>query len=105
MAVLSEDRAQSTRDLTALRARHDALASALLEAQIAVRAFKNTRVSLAPEVTPQPVGARRLSLLFIAAVASILIAFGAIAFYIASSSRGFDGSAGDGLADNQSLRR
>ncbi|MGY4284093.1 uncharacterized protein involved in exopolysaccharide biosynthesis [Bradyrhizobium sp. LM2.7] len=35
---------------------------------------------LSPEVTPQPVGAKRLSLLFIAAVASILIAFGAIAF-------------------------
>lgn len=80
LATLNEDRAESTRDLTALRAWRDTLAFALLEAQIAARTIKNTRVTLAPEVMPQPVGARRLPLLFIAAVASILIAFGAIAF-------------------------
>jgi uncharacterized protein involved in exopolysaccharide biosynthesis len=80
LAVLNEGRTQSTRDLTTLRSRHDALASNLLEAQIAVRAFKNTRIALPPEVMLQPVGAKRLSLLVIAAVASILIAFGAISF-------------------------
>lgn len=80
LGALSEDRAQSTHDLTVLRDRHDSLALALLDAQIAAWAFKSTRIMLSPEVTPQPVGAKRLSLLFIAAVASILIAFGAIAF-------------------------
>lgn len=80
LATLSEDRAQSTRNLTELRARHDTLAFALLDAQVTARTIKNTRVMLAPEVMPQPVGAKRLPLLFIAAVASILIAFGAIAF-------------------------
>lgn len=80
LATLSEDRAQSTRNLTELRAQHDTLAFALLDAQVTARTIKNTRVTLAPEVMPQPVGAKRLPLLFIAAVASILIAFGAIAF-------------------------
>lgn len=80
LAVLNEDRAQSTRDLTTLRSQRDALASTLLEAQIAARAFKSTRIALAPEVMLQPVGTKRLSLLVIAAVASILVAFGAIAF-------------------------
>ncbi|MCG2671587.1 hypothetical protein ACFPFP_32120 [Bradyrhizobium sp. GCM10023182] len=80
LAVLSEERAQSTRDVTMLRARHDVLAANLIEAQIAARAFKGTRVTLAPEAMPIPVGAKRSSLLFIAAVASILIAFGSIAF-------------------------
>ncbi|MDE5444678.1 hypothetical protein GWG65_25150 [Bradyrhizobium sp. CSA207] len=80
LGALSEDRAQSSHDLTVLRARRDSLAFALLEAQIATRAFKSTRITLAPEVMPQPVGAKRFSLLVIAAVASILIAFGALAF-------------------------
>lgn len=80
LTALTEDRTQSSRELTALRGRHDALAMALLDAQSAARATKNTRVTLAPEVMPQPVGPKRLPLLFIAAIASILIAFGAIAF-------------------------
>lgn len=71
---------QSSRDLTELRARRDALGLALLDAQSAARSTKNTRVTLAPEVMPQPVGPKRLPLLFIAAIGSILIAFGAIAF-------------------------
>jgi hypothetical protein len=80
LSVLNEDRAQSTRDVTTLRARRNVLAANLVEAQAAARAFKGTRISLAPQAMPEPVGARRSSLLFIAAIASILIAFGAIAF-------------------------
>ncbi|QAU45939.1 hypothetical protein [Bradyrhizobium guangzhouense] len=80
LAVLSEDRTQSMRDVTRLRARRDVIAGNLVEAQIAARAFKVTRVTLVPEVMPEPVGTKRSSLLIIAAVASILLAFGAIAF-------------------------
>ncbi|KRQ10127.1 hypothetical protein [Bradyrhizobium manausense] len=80
LTALNQDSTQSSRDLTVLRARHDTLALALLGAQSAAKAIQNARVTLAPEVMPQPVGPKRLSLLFIAAIASILVAFGAIAF-------------------------
>ncbi len=76
---LAIERGELARGLLAARVQRGARENDLANAQLAERSATETRVTLAPESMVTPAGSRRLGFLFIAAIASILVAFAAAA--------------------------
>jgi DNA repair exonuclease SbcCD ATPase subunit len=78
IANLTLERSRLTQDLETLRSRYDARISSIAQAQSEAKTIAEARVSLPPFSLPLATGSRRLRLLFVAFVSSILIAFGTV---------------------------
>lgn len=76
LSDISIARNQVGRDLTRARVAQWKHELALTDAQLSLKSVSETRVMLAPEIVPDPASSRRIELLFVAAIASILVAFG-----------------------------
>jgi len=76
---LTTERSSLTHDIAAQRARYDEQLKLLAQAQLEATTVTEPSVSLPPLSMPEAAGSRRLRLLFLAFVSSILLAFGAVA--------------------------
>ncbi len=78
LANLTLEHSRFTRDLASARGQHDVHDKTIADGQLAQTSFNDTQVSLPPSLMPASSKSRRLGLLFVALVASILVAFGTV---------------------------
>jgi hypothetical protein len=78
LVTLTLERVHLTRNLARTHRQYQAQIEALANAQLEEKRFIETHVSLPPSLMPAATNSRRIDLLLIAAVVSILIAFGTV---------------------------